>query len=129
MLEKRAVAIIQPDLCHCGGLWEARKIAAMAETYYISLAPHNPLGPIATVAAIHFGNGDAELPHPGGDPRRCAVARARRLLPAHIKDGFATLADAPGLGVEVNETEAAKHPFAQEVLMRYFHDDTAVADW
>ena len=54
LLERRACAVIQPDLCHCGGLWEARKIAAMAETYYVSVAPHNPLGPVATAAAIHF---------------------------------------------------------------------------
>jgi galactonate dehydratase len=54
LLERGACAVIQPDLCHCGGLWEARKIPAMAETYYVSLAPHNPLGPVATAAAIHF---------------------------------------------------------------------------
>ena len=54
VLEKQACAVIQPDLCHCGGLWEARKIAAMAEAYYVAVAPHNPLGPIATAACIHF---------------------------------------------------------------------------
>ena len=41
LLERRACAVIQPDLCHCGGLWEARKIAAMAETYYVSVAPRH----------------------------------------------------------------------------------------
>ncbi len=129
LLEKRAVAIIQPDLCHCGGLWEARKIAAMAETYYISLAPHNPLGPIATVAAIHFAlatpNFLIQEAIRADVPWRAHVVSS----PLTITDGYATLNDAPGLGVEVNETEAAKHPFAQEVLMRSFHDDASVADW
>ena len=129
LLEKRAVAIIQPDLCHCGGLWEARKIAAMAETYYVSLAPHNPLGPIATVAAIHFGlatpNFLIQEAIRADVPWRAHVVSS----PLVIRDGFATLTDAPGLGVEVNEAEAAKHPFAQEVLMRSFHDDASVADW
>src|ERR1019366_2911055 len=54
VFELQACAVIQPDLCHCGGLWEAKKIAAMAEAYYVSVAPHNPLGPVATAAAIHF---------------------------------------------------------------------------
>ena len=51
---QRAVAIVQPDLCHCGGIWEGRKIAAMAETAMMGVAPHNPLGPIAGVSALHF---------------------------------------------------------------------------
>src|SRR5262249_11424491 len=54
LLEKQAAHVIQPDLCHCGGLWEARKIAAMAEAYYVGVAPHNPLGPVANAAALHF---------------------------------------------------------------------------
>ena len=54
VFEKQAAHVIQPDLCHCGGLWEAKKIAAMAETYYMGVAPHNPLGPIANAAALHF---------------------------------------------------------------------------
>ncbi len=129
LLEKRAVAIIQPDLCHCGGLWEARKIAAMAETYYISLAPHNPLGPIATVAAIHFGMATPNFLIQ--EAIRADVPWREHVVtsPVTIKDGYATLNDTPGLGVEVNEGEAAKHPFEQEVLMRSFHDDTSVADW
>ena len=54
IFEKQACHVIQPDLCHCGGLWEAKKIAAMAETYYMGVAPHNPLGPVANAAALHF---------------------------------------------------------------------------
>jgi galactonate dehydratase len=41
VLEKQAAMILQPDICHCGGITEARKIAAMAETYYAHVAPHN----------------------------------------------------------------------------------------
>src|SRR5436309_3508802 len=54
VFERRACHVIQPDLSHCGGLWEARKIAATAETYSMAVAPHNPNGPIATAAAVHF---------------------------------------------------------------------------
>ena len=43
VFEQRACHVIQPDLCHCGGIMEAKKIAAMAETYQMGVAPHNPL--------------------------------------------------------------------------------------
>jgi galactonate dehydratase len=54
LLEKQAVRIIQPDLARTGGITEARKIAAMADTYYIPVAPHNPNGPLCTLASMHL---------------------------------------------------------------------------
>lgn len=53
LFDKRACAIAQPDVCHCGGVSEVKRIAAMAETAFVSLAPHNPLGPIATAVNVH----------------------------------------------------------------------------
>ncbi len=53
LLEKQAVRIIQPDLSRTGGITEVKKIAAMADTYYVPVAPHNPNGPICTMASIH----------------------------------------------------------------------------
>ena len=47
ILEKRAASILQPDISHCGGIFEARLIAGMAEAYYAAVAPHCPLGPIS----------------------------------------------------------------------------------
>ena len=55
LFEKRACAIVQPDVSHCGGISEARRIAAMAETYMISVACHNPTGPVGTAASLHVG--------------------------------------------------------------------------
>ena len=55
LLEKRACSIIQPDVSHCGGISEARRIAAMAETYSIAVACHNPQGPVSTAASMHVG--------------------------------------------------------------------------
>ncbi|MBK5298865.1 MAG: mandelate racemase/muconate lactonizing enzyme family protein [Vicinamibacteria bacterium] len=54
LLERQAVRIIQPDLARTGGITEVRKIAAMADTYYIPVAPHNPNGPICTLASMHL---------------------------------------------------------------------------
>jgi galactonate dehydratase len=52
LLERGGVAIVQPDVSHAGGIWETRKIAAMAEAYDVALAPHCPLGPVALAAAL-----------------------------------------------------------------------------
>ncbi|MBP1934299.1 galactonate dehydratase [Ammoniphilus resinae] len=129
LLEKNACAIIQPDICHCGGLWEARKIAAMAEAYYVSVAPHNPLGPIATAAAIQFAtctpNWLIQESFRSDVKWRDEVV----MNPIQVENGFVIPSERPGLGVEVDEEQAAKHPFQQEVLARYWHEDGSVADW
>ena len=56
LIEQQAVAIIQPDISHCGGIFEARKIASMAEARNIAVAPHCPLGPIALAASLQFAS-------------------------------------------------------------------------
>ncbi|CAA9331564.1 MAG: Gluconate dehydratase [uncultured Friedmanniella sp.] len=70
VLEQGAAAVLQPDLAHCGGISEGRKIAAMGEAYYTQFAPHNPLGPVNLAASIPLGAHRAELPLPGAAPRR-----------------------------------------------------------
>ena len=129
LLERGACAVIQPDLCHRGGLWEARKVSAMAETYYVSVAPHNPLGPVATMAAVHFGfaapNFLIQEAIRSDVPWRDEVVR----YPVTVSGGRVRLPERPGLGVEVDEAAAAKHPFAPEVLMQPYHRDGSVADW
>jgi galactonate dehydratase len=106
--------VIQPDLCHCGGLLEARKIAAMAEAYYMGVAPHNPLGPIANCVALHFAlatpNFLIQEDMLADVPWRWDVVQTV----LKTENGFWLTPDAPGLGIEVNEEEAAKHPFKQE---------------
>ena len=129
LFEKRAAHIIQPDLSHCGGLWEARKIAAMAETYSIAVAPHNPNGPVATVAALHFAlatpNWLIQESITNDVPWRYDVIEPT----LDVTDGYVAIPDKPGLGIDINEKEAAKYPFQEEAMQRYFHPDGAVADW
>lgn len=131
IFEKGACAVIQPDVCHCGGITEIRKIAAMAETYYIGLAPHNPLGPVATMANIHVGFSTPNfliLEVMRGDvPWRYDVVDAPQSLV--VERGYISPPTRPGLGLEINEKEAAKHPFRQETDLRFFHPDGSVADW
>jgi galactonate dehydratase len=131
LFQLKAIHIAQPDIAHTGGLAEARKIAAAAETAGIGIAPHNPLGPLAGVAALHF---DIATPNfviqeemRGSVPWYDEVAET----PIRMTDGAWEIPETPGLGVEVNEAAAAKHPFAQEV----FHtrharlSDGTVVDW
>jgi galactonate dehydratase len=129
LISRRACHIIQPDLSHCGGLWEARKIAAMAEAHSIAVAPHNPNGPIATAATIHFA---AATPNwliqeaiTSDVPWRNDVV----VNPVQVEEGYAAIPTRPGLGIDIDEREAAKHPFKPEAMQRYFHPDGAVADW
>src|SRR4029078_12553466 len=55
LLAQQACSVIQPDITHCGGLTEARRIAAIAEAYRVSMAPHNPQGPGSPAASLEFG--------------------------------------------------------------------------
>ncbi len=129
LFEKRACHIIQPDLSHCGGIWEARKIAAIAETYSMAVAPHNPNGPIATAAVVHFAlatpNWLIQEAISSDVPWRNEVIEN----PVEVVDGYIAAPARPGLGIDVNERAAAKYPFKPEVMQRYFHPDGAVADW
>lgn len=129
LIARRACHIIQPDLSHCGGLWEARKIASMAEAHSIAVAPHNPNGPVATAAAVHFAlatpNWVIQEAITNDVPWRNDVV----INPVVVENGYVAVPEQPGLGIDINEKEAAKHPFKPEAMQRYFHPDGAVADW
>lgn len=131
LCQLRAITIMQPDLCHCGGIWEGKKIAAMGETAMMGVAPHNPLGPIAGVSALHF---DISTPNViiqeemvGAVPWYSEVVQG----PIKMVDGSWQIPDAPGLGVEVDERVAAKHPFKQEIIhsVEARLPDGTIVDW
>jgi galactonate dehydratase len=117
IFEQRACHVIQPDLCHCGGLLEGRKIAAMAETYFIGVAPHNPLGPIANAVALHFAlstpNFVVQEDMLADVPWRWEVVHHS----LNTRDGYWLPVETPGLGIEVDEQQAARHPFQQEKIL------------
>jgi galactonate dehydratase len=129
LFEKRACAIVQPDVCHCGGISELKRIAAMADTYYVSVAPHNPLGPIATAVNVHFAfstpNFLIQEVMRSDVPWRNEVVEGG----VEIVGGHVPLPTRPGIGVDVDETAAAAHPYAPEPSLDAFDADGAVADW
>jgi len=109
----RAIEIAQPDICHVGGLAETKKIAAMAETAGIGVAPHNP-SPIAGAAALHFAvstpNFVIQEEMSGVVPWYGEVVQG----PIKLVDGYWRIPETPGLGVEVDEAVALQHPYIQE---------------
>jgi galactonate dehydratase len=127
----RAASIVQPDITHCGGLSEARRIAAMAHAHGIGIAPHNPQGPVSTAASIEFGLATpnyliCEAVHQDVPWRDEIVSWGFRV---EKKGRLVYPGSRPGLGVEINEAAIAKHPFVQELPRRSFAPDGAVVDW
>lgn len=112
LLEAGALAYVQPDLCHCGGFWEGRKIAAMAEVYGARVMPHNPNGPISTLVGLHLAACTPNfemLEYPRHPAPASPVLRG---LP-EVVDGCIEIPDRPGWGVEIDE-EALKEFPAEE---------------
>jgi len=137
ILASGSVDIIQPDLSHAGGIWEVRKIAAMAEAYDVALAPHCPLGPIALASSlqvdlcspnaiiqeqslgIHYNQGSDLLDYLA-DP---AVFQ--------YENGYIARLDGPGLGIEIDEEKvreaaAIGHDWKNPVWRL---EDGTVAEW
>lgn len=102
---------VQPDLIHCGGMGELKKIGAMAEVSNIQIAPHNPNGPVATAATLHVC---ATLPNfeflemMNDAPWRGEVSTENLV----IEDGYIIVPETPGLGIDIVPEECAKHPAA-----------------
>ncbi|MBV6433053.1 MAG: D-galactonate dehydratase [Bryobacteraceae bacterium] len=101
-LEKQAVSIIQPDMAKCGGLWESRKIAAMAEVYHIPIAPHGVASTLGKVAYAHVCSTVPnfmilEWAHLYNEPLN------RLMEPARQESGFVHVPDAPGIGIKLND--------------------------
>ncbi len=130
-IRARAFDIAQPDIVHAGGIWETRKIAARAETAGIGLAPHNPLGPIAGVAALHFGiatpNVVIQEEMVGAVPWYDDVVS----WPIKRKPGRWDVPHEPGLGIVVDEKAIAAHPFVQEPFATAdaVGADGSILDW
>ena len=103
LLENRAARIIMPDICWCGGISEAKKIAMMAETYYLPVAPHNCGGPVLHCASAHLAANLTNLSILE-TVRRHYLEEYKGILTADVTlvDGLSPLPPGPGLGVELD---------------------------
>lgn len=138
VLEQGFIDIIQPDVSHAGGIWETRKIASMAETYDVAIAPHCPLGPISLSAAlqldfctpnaiiqesslgIHYHNDNVDLLYYLANPEVFMV-----------HDGYILRNDLPGLGITIDEDKVKKaakkgHDWHNPV---WRNEDGSITEW
>jgi galactonate dehydratase len=126
ILEKGAATILQPDLCHAGGITEVRLIAGMAEAYYATLAPHNPLGPISLAAGLQIA---ASIPN-FLCQEQVSLGEGYIKNPFKVRDGYVDLPTGPGLGIELDE-EAMKDKIGHDWRNpeTYDPEDGSVVDW
>lgn len=119
MFEKGCADYIQPDISHAGGIMELKKLAAEAEYRYMGFAPHNPSGPVANAATLNIAAccpnfSILEIMYSDVDYRKDITNEK-----LEYKDGYITIPDKPGLGIEINEEECLKHPYQVHTLRHY----------
>lgn len=127
ILEKGAASILQPDLCHAGGITEGKIIAGMAEAYYAVIAPHNPMGPISLASGLQLA---ASIPN-FLVQEQVSLGEGYLKQPFKLeKDGTVLIPSGPGLGIELDENKLAdkighdwKNPES------YDAGDGSVVDW
>ncbi|WP_297215135.1 mandelate racemase/muconate lactonizing enzyme family protein [Thermoplasma sp.] len=122
LLSQRAVDIIQPDVCHMGGIMPLVEVGAMANVNYVTVAPHNPNGPIATAASL---NALVTMPNALILEFWLDAETVRHDLIKEyfdVRDGYIYPRDKPGLGIEINEEALTKYPY-KKMHLEYFSNE------
>ncbi|RLT41765.1 MAG: galactonate dehydratase [Chloroflexi bacterium] len=129
VFEKQAVSYIQPDGSHVGGISELKRVANMAEVYYMHIMPHCAIGPVALAACMQV---DAVVPN-FLVQEQVDFSLGAGLVEEDWKvvNGYIELPTAPGLGFAINRAEAEQNrEYAEELGGEYFYaQDGSVADW
>jgi galactonate dehydratase len=140
LLARGAVQYIRPDVCMCGGITHAKKIAALAEARYVQVVPHNPLSPVSTAACVQLAAcipnfALQEFPLMEGVARAAHIpmggeAAAAGLVKTALKveNGFIVIPDVPGIGVELAQDAEQRFPFRPRPLKTRLHRDGSVVD-
>ena len=114
-VSRGAVDVVMPDVKHAGGISECRRIAALAETRNIPVAPHSPAGPVSTAAGVHLAASIGNflvLEYAFGE-----VPWREQLIspPERVEGGFMAVPESPGLGVELNQEIVQEHLAWEEI--------------
>jgi galactonate dehydratase len=118
-LEKRCADFAQPDVSHSGGILAMKKMAAMADNYYVCLAPHNPSGPIANAATLQLAGNLSNFFIL--EIMLTDVAWRPDLTDEEVvfDNGSILIPQKPGLGIDINENACLEHPY-QPVQLRHY---------
>jgi galactonate dehydratase len=112
LIEKRAADILQPDVCHLGGMLETKKVAGLAHIRFLPVAPHNPTGPVMNAMTLHLS---------AAIPNFMVFETVSRDVPwrkelvqetLEFEGGDIIVPNAPGLGVVLNEDACQRFPYA-----------------
>src|SRR6266567_1655590 len=130
LCHRHLVDYIQPDVVHCGGILEMKKIATIAEAYRIELAPHNPQSDVSTMASLHVDFSTPnfviqEITHRGNEQYWKDLFQGGG--PRYEK-GYALPPDRPGLGVNLDEKVAAQRPYQPHTRQQLRFPDGGIAD-
>lgn len=129
LLAREACQYIRPDVCMCGGITQAKKIAAVAEAHGALVVPHNPLSPVSTAACIQLA---ASIPnfaiqeYPIGENEPPKSRMVRSTL--RLENGFLIVPDAPGIGVELREDAEEACPYRPREYVTRLQEDGSVMD-
>lgn len=130
LITEQLIDFIRCDLGHIGGITEGKKIAAVAECYYVQTAWHGPgdIGPATHAANVHL---DLAIPNFGVQEMVFFPDPVHEVMPGSptFKEGYLHVTDAPGLGVDINEAAAAKYPYERAYLPMTRRADGSVHDW
>jgi mannonate dehydratase len=130
VITEQLIDFIRCDLGHTGGITECRKIAAIAEPYQVLTAWHGPgdIGPITHAANVHL---DLATPNFGVQEMTFFSDKVKEVIPGGptYRDGYLWVEDSPGLGCDINEEAAAKHPYQRAYLPTTRRADGSVHDW
>ncbi len=130
LLRRGAVQFVRPDVCMCGGITGAKKIAALAEANYVGVVPHNPLGPVSTAACIQLAAcipnfAIQEYPLGEQEPPKSEIVRTTLTYDGR---GSLLVPTGPGIGVELAPDAAERYPYRMRWLGTRLYDDGSVMD-
>ncbi|MGN6697279.1 MAG: mandelate racemase/muconate lactonizing enzyme family protein, partial [Thermomicrobiales bacterium] len=129
LLARGAVQYVRPDVCMCGGLTGAKKIAALAEAHHVGVVPHNPLGPVSTAACLQLA---ACIPnfalqeYPLGELEPPKSEIVTPLL--QREGGYLIIPTTPGIGIELTPGAAERYPYKPRAVVTRLHEDGSVVD-
>ena len=129
LLRRGGVQYVRPDVCLAGGLSHSKKIAALAEAHNVGVVPHNPLSPVSTAACIQLAAcipnfSLQEYPTGEHEPPKSEIVKSAIRMEA----GYLIIPDAPGLGIELAEDAAERHPYRPRDVHTRLHVDGSVVD-
>ncbi|HVX42561.1 MAG TPA: galactonate dehydratase [Mycobacteriales bacterium] len=129
LLARGAVQYVRPDVCMCGGITGAKKIAALAEARHVGVVPHNPLSPVSTAACLQLAAcipnfALQEYPLGENEPPKSEMVST----PVRRDGGYLLIPDEPGIGIELAPDAAERHPYRPREVVTRLHEDGSVVD-